>query len=132
FLFRSEPEVTGLLALMLLIESRRAARTTADGALVLLADQDRDRWDRALVAEGPATAPGRTRSRRPSTPSTATPRPPRPPTGGRSWPCTTSSWPSPPARWWPSTGPWPWPRGGARMPPRPWSAGRAGAATPSS
>ena len=36
-----EPEVTGLLALMLLTESRRAARTTADGGLVLLADQDR-------------------------------------------------------------------------------------------
>ena len=36
-----EPEVLGLLALMLLVESRRAARTTPDGALVLLADQDR-------------------------------------------------------------------------------------------
>jgi RNA polymerase sigma-70 factor (ECF subfamily) len=53
-LMPDEPEVTGLLALMLLIESRRAARTTADGALVLLADQDRDRWDRDLVAEGQA------------------------------------------------------------------------------
>ncbi len=49
-----EPEVMGLLALMLLIESRRAARLTADGALVLLADQDRDRWDRLLIAEGQA------------------------------------------------------------------------------
>jgi RNA polymerase sigma-70 factor (ECF subfamily) len=47
-----EPEVLGLLALMLLTESRRAARTSADGALVLLADQDRSRWDRALIAEG--------------------------------------------------------------------------------
>src|SRR5207253_4936840 len=47
-----EPEVMGLLALMLLVESRRAARTTADGDLVLLADQDRDRWDRGLIAEG--------------------------------------------------------------------------------
>jgi RNA polymerase sigma-70 factor (ECF subfamily) len=53
-LMPDEPEVMGLLALMLLIESRRAARTTADGALVLLADQDRSRWDRALVAEGQA------------------------------------------------------------------------------
>ena len=53
-LMPDEPEVTGLLALMLLIESRRAARTTADGALVLLADQDRDRWDHNLVAEGQA------------------------------------------------------------------------------
>ncbi|HEY4866082.1 MAG TPA: RNA polymerase sigma factor [Candidatus Dormibacteraeota bacterium] len=47
-----EPEVLGLLALMLLIESRRAARTTPEGDLVLLADQDRGRWDRGLIAEG--------------------------------------------------------------------------------
>jgi len=49
-----ELEATGLLALMLLIESRRVARTTADGSLVLLADQDRSRWDRALIEEGQA------------------------------------------------------------------------------
>jgi RNA polymerase sigma-70 factor, ECF subfamily len=53
-LMPDEPEVTGLLALMLLTESRRAARTGADGALVLLADQDRARWDRPLIAEGQA------------------------------------------------------------------------------
>ena len=53
-LMPDEPEVTGLLALMLLTESRRAARTSADGALVLLADQDRSRWDGALIAEGQA------------------------------------------------------------------------------
>jgi RNA polymerase sigma-70 factor, ECF subfamily len=53
-LMPDEPEVTGLLALMLLVEARRAARTTPDGGLVLLADQDRGRWDRALVAEGQA------------------------------------------------------------------------------
>jgi RNA polymerase sigma-70 factor, ECF subfamily len=53
-LMPDEPEVIGLLALMLLIESRRAARTTPEGELVLLADQDRSRWDRALVAEGQA------------------------------------------------------------------------------
>ena len=47
-----EPEVLGLLALLLLTESRRAARTAADGSLVLLPDQDRTRWDRALIAEG--------------------------------------------------------------------------------
>ena len=47
-----EPEALGLLALMLLHESRRAARATSDGELVLLADQDRARWDRALIAEG--------------------------------------------------------------------------------
>jgi RNA polymerase sigma-70 factor (ECF subfamily) len=46
------PEILGLLALMLLTESRHAARIAADGALVLLADQDRARWDRALIAEG--------------------------------------------------------------------------------
>jgi RNA polymerase sigma-70 factor, ECF subfamily len=51
-LMPDEPEPMGLLALMLLTESRRAARTGPDGALVLLADQDRDRWDRALIAEG--------------------------------------------------------------------------------
>ncbi|MEX0899131.1 MAG: RNA polymerase sigma factor [Gammaproteobacteria bacterium] len=49
-----DAEVLGLLALMLLQESRRAARTADDGALVLLADQDRDAWDRALIDEGTA------------------------------------------------------------------------------
>ena len=49
-----DPEVLGLLALMLLVESRRAARTTLDGTLVLLAEQDRGLWDRDLVAEGQA------------------------------------------------------------------------------
>jgi len=47
-----EPEAIGLLALMLLHESRRAARTTPEGDLVLLEDQDRTRWDRGLIAEG--------------------------------------------------------------------------------
>ncbi len=49
-----EPEVVGLLALMLLVESRRAARTTGGGDLVPLRDQDRSRWNRALIAEGQA------------------------------------------------------------------------------
>jgi RNA polymerase sigma-70 factor, ECF subfamily len=53
-LMPDEPEVTGLLALLLLTESRRRARTGPGGALVLLADQDRRRWDRALIAEGQA------------------------------------------------------------------------------
>ena len=53
-LMPDEPEVTGLLALMLLAESRRAARTTPGGDLVLLADQDRSRWDGQLIAEGQA------------------------------------------------------------------------------
>jgi RNA polymerase sigma-70 factor (ECF subfamily) len=47
-----EPEVHGLLALLLLVEARRAARAAPDGSLVLLPDQDRSRWDQALVAEG--------------------------------------------------------------------------------
>jgi RNA polymerase sigma-70 factor, ECF subfamily len=51
-LMPDEPEVSGLLALLLLTESRHAARTTADGDLVPLADQDRTRWDAVLIAEG--------------------------------------------------------------------------------
>jgi RNA polymerase sigma-70 factor (ECF subfamily) len=47
-----EPEVVGLLALLLLTESRRSTRLHADGSLVLLAEQDRTRWDRALIDEG--------------------------------------------------------------------------------
>ena len=53
-LMPDEAEVMGLLALMLLTESRRAARTTPGGGLVLLAEQDRSRWDRGLIAEGQA------------------------------------------------------------------------------
>ncbi|MEU0179419.1 RNA polymerase sigma factor [Streptomyces massasporeus] len=51
-LMPDEPEVTGLLALMLLTESRRAARVDTHGALVPLPEQDRGRWDRELIAEG--------------------------------------------------------------------------------
>jgi RNA polymerase sigma-70 factor (ECF subfamily) len=51
-LMPDEPEATGLLALMLLQDSRRAARTSPDGDLVRLADQDRGLWDRDLIAEG--------------------------------------------------------------------------------
>jgi RNA polymerase sigma-70 factor (ECF subfamily) len=53
-LLPDEPEVFGLLALMLLIESRRRSRTTSGGDIVLLADQDRALWDRDLIAEGQA------------------------------------------------------------------------------
>jgi RNA polymerase sigma-70 factor (ECF subfamily) len=53
-LMPDEPEVMGLLALMLLVDARRPARTTPDGRLVLLADQDRGRWDRQRIAEGQA------------------------------------------------------------------------------
>lgn len=51
-LMPDEPDALGLLALMLLLDSRRAARTTSDGALVLLGDQDRTAWDRTLIDEG--------------------------------------------------------------------------------
>ena len=51
-LLPGEPEVTGLLALLLLTDARRGARTGPDGDLVLLADQDRSQWDRAMIAEG--------------------------------------------------------------------------------
>jgi RNA polymerase sigma-70 factor (ECF subfamily) len=53
-LMPDEPEVSGLLALLLLTESRRAARTTPAGDLVPLAGQDRTRWNPALIAEGQA------------------------------------------------------------------------------
>jgi RNA polymerase sigma-70 factor (ECF subfamily) len=53
-LMPDEPEALGLLALMLLTEARRPARTDEAGDLVLLADQDRSRWDADLVAEGHA------------------------------------------------------------------------------
>jgi RNA polymerase sigma-70 factor (ECF subfamily) len=53
-LMPGEPEVQGLLALMLLTESRRTSRTTSDGEMILLADQDRSRWDQALITEGQA------------------------------------------------------------------------------
>jgi RNA polymerase sigma-70 factor (ECF subfamily) len=53
-LMPDEPEVMGLLALMVLIEARRATRTAAGGDLVRLADQNRDDWDRDLIAEGKA------------------------------------------------------------------------------
>ncbi|PZS18343.1 MAG: RNA polymerase subunit sigma-24 [Pseudonocardiales bacterium] len=49
-----EGEVAGLLALMLLTDARRPARTTAQGGLVALPEQDRSRWDRAMIAEGSA------------------------------------------------------------------------------
>ena len=55
-LMPDEPEVLGLLSLMLLVASRRPARTAADGSIVLLADQDRTAWDHTMAAEGRALA----------------------------------------------------------------------------
>ncbi|OBY89400.1 RNA polymerase subunit sigma-24 [Pseudomonas sp. AU11447] len=59
-----EAEVMGLLALMLLHESRREARTAEDGELVLLENQDRARWDRALIEEGQQLISAALRTRR--------------------------------------------------------------------
>lgn len=59
-----DPEAQGLLALMLLHESRRQARVSPTGDVVLLDDQDRGLWDRALMAEGTALVEGALRSRR--------------------------------------------------------------------
>ena len=59
-----EPEVTGLLALMLLQESRRVARTSPAGELILLEQQDRSLWNREQIAEGIALVERALRSRR--------------------------------------------------------------------
>ena len=64
-LMPDEPEALGLLALMLLIDSRRAARTGPDGALIPLAEQDRQRWDRDLIAEGQGLVRGCLRRNQP-------------------------------------------------------------------
>jgi RNA polymerase sigma-70 factor (ECF subfamily) len=64
-LLPAEPEVTGLLALLLLTDARRDARLTRDGEPVLLADQDRGRWDRAMICEGEALVERALRRNRP-------------------------------------------------------------------
>jgi RNA polymerase sigma-70 factor (ECF subfamily) len=53
-LLAHEPEAEGLLALLLLSDARRDARVSSDGSLVVLEDQDRSRWDHAMIAEGEA------------------------------------------------------------------------------
>ena len=64
-LMPDEPEVLGLLALMVLSASRRPARTASDGSLVRLAEQDRSTWDRQLIAEGQALVRACVRRNRP-------------------------------------------------------------------
>jgi RNA polymerase sigma-70 factor, ECF subfamily len=64
-LMPDEAEVTGLLALLLLIEARRATRTARDGTPVVLADQDRSRWDRLLIEQGHALVQSSLRRNRP-------------------------------------------------------------------
>ncbi len=93
-----EPEAIGLLGLMLLHESRRAARATADGEVILLADQDRAlrSWSRRWPHG--ASVPTRSRPRSPRcTPRRATPPPP---TGHRSSDSTTCWCARIPRRWW--------------------------------
>lgn len=64
-LFPTEPEIMGLLALMLLQHARAPARLDADGQIVLLEDQDRTLWDRSMIAEGLALVDKAMRHRRP-------------------------------------------------------------------
>jgi RNA polymerase sigma-70 factor, ECF subfamily len=64
-LFPAEPEIMGLAAMLLLQHARTAARLDADGAIILLEDQDRSRWDRAMIAEGLALLDKAMRHRRP-------------------------------------------------------------------
>ena len=64
-LFPAEPEIMGLLALMLLQHSRAAARFDAGGEVILLEDQDRSQWDKRMIAEGLALVDKATRHRRP-------------------------------------------------------------------
>ncbi|MFL6075885.1 MAG: RNA polymerase sigma factor [Mycobacteriales bacterium] len=64
-LLPDEPEVAGLLALLLLTDARRDARVDGAGELVLLEDQDRSRWDRAMIAEGEALVERALRAGRP-------------------------------------------------------------------
>jgi RNA polymerase sigma factor (sigma-70 family) len=81
-LLPDDSEVAGLLALMLLTDARRAARTGPDGALIPLDEQDRSRWDTGRIAEGVAliarcsrpASPARTRYRPRSRPCTTRPR----------------------------------------------------------
>ena len=64
-LLPDEPEVTGLLALLLLTDARRGARTGSDGTLVVLPDQDRSQWDQAAIADGERLLLTALRARRP-------------------------------------------------------------------
>jgi len=111
-----EPEVAGLLALMLLHYARRASRTGPGGRLVPLGEQDRSRWDTGLIREGVAILQtalaaidwANTRRRLRSPPCTRTPGAPPRPTGCRSWSGTTKCCCSPAARWCGSTAQWRW------------------------
>ena len=107
-LLPDDPEVAGLLALMLLTDARRAARAGPSGELIPMAEQDRSLWNAAYIAEGVAAghrgaaaraSPGRTSSRPPSPPSTTRRRAWKQRTGRRSWPCTRCCCRRPTIRW---------------------------------
>lgn len=123
------PEVAGLLALFLLHDARRPARTRADGTLVPLAEQDRTLWRHDLITEGvavlqaalAATGSGSTRHRPRSPRCTPTRGLPTKPTGCRSSSGTTNSLPSPTAPSRASTVRWQWVRPTGRVRVwRPW------------
>jgi RNA polymerase sigma-70 factor, ECF subfamily len=117
-LMPDEPEVSGLVALMLLLEARREARIDAAGRMVPLAEQDRDLWDRRLLDKGleivracvRRNLPGPTSCRPRSTPCTAMRVPALPQSGRRSSPSTTSCWRSCRRPWSLSIVQSPWPR----------------------
>lgn len=139
-LMPDEPEAVGLLALMLLLESRRAARTGPDGTFVRLADQDRGRWDRDLIAEGHALVRACLRRDQPGPyqiqaainavhADAATARD----TDWRQWcGCTTSCWRSGRARSWRSTERSRSPRSTGRRRRSPWSTTSTSTPTTSS
>ena len=106
-----EPEVTGLLALMLLIDARRDARTDPSGDLVPLAEQDRQLWHRDRIAEGQALVRGCLRRNQPGPyqlqAAINAVHGDAPDAAATDWPqilgCMTSSWRGPRPRWWHST-----------------------------
>jgi RNA polymerase sigma-70 factor (ECF subfamily) len=100
-LMPDEPEARGLLALLLLAQARRPARTGPDGSLVRLADQDRSLWNREFIGEGHALVRACLRLNRPgpyqiqaaiAAVHTDAAAACAPAAGRRSWSCTTSCW----------------------------------------
>jgi len=127
-LMPDEPEVAGMFALLLLTESRRSSRTRPDGSLVLLGEQDRTEWDRALIEEGQEIVRRCLRRNQPgpyqiqaAINAVHADAPTVEETDGRrSSPCSTSCSRSFPRRSWPSTAPSPSARCGALLLPWLW------------
>ncbi len=137
-LLPDDPEVAGLLALIVLTDARDPGRVAGDGSLVLLADQDRSRWDRAAITEGVALARQALRGRPPSrfalmaaiaAVHDEAPTLGRHRLGGDRLSSTTPWSASGPPRWWRSTGRWRWDWPGARRPD--WPPSTPCATTPS-